>query len=68
MTRILTALCAAIVFGIALANAEQPSVAAVDAQIQRDLHYHIAELAADVYDGREPGTPLRPPLCSTATP
>lgn len=57
MTMILRALSAAIVFSTALANAEQTTVAAVDAQIQRDLHYHIAELAADAYEGREPGTP-----------
>lgn len=57
MTRILTALSAALVFSTALANAEQTTVDAVDAQIQRDLHYHIAELAADAYEGREPGTP-----------
>lgn len=55
--KILTALTTAVVFGAALASAEQPTAAAIDAQIQRDLHYHIAELAGDAYEGREPGTP-----------
>lgn len=34
-----------------------PAAAADPAgQIERDLHYHIAELASDAYEGRAPGT------------
>lgn len=54
---ILTVLTMALVLNAALASAQQPTAAGIDAQIQRDLHYHIAELADDAYEGREPGTP-----------
>ncbi|MEQ8802452.1 hypothetical protein [Haliea sp.] len=56
MSKLLTTLAAAIALAVALAHGE-PSADPVDTQIQRDLHFHIAELADDAYEGREPGTP-----------
>ncbi|MFO7549979.1 MAG: M28 family metallopeptidase [Haliea sp.] len=56
MSKLLTTLATAIALAAALAHG-QPSADTVDTQIQRDLHFHIAELAADAYEGREPGTP-----------
>ncbi len=55
MKQLLTALAVAGVLGAALAHGK-PATDTVDAQIQRDLHYHIAELADDAYAGRAPGT------------
>jgi len=57
MKSILSALAAILLLGASLARAEEPIPETIDAQIQRDLHYHIAELADDAYEGREPGTP-----------
>ncbi|MDO8861262.1 M28 family metallopeptidase [Haliea sp. E1-2-M8] len=57
MSKILTLLTASIAFSVALVHAGQPPAADTDAQIQRDLHFHIDELADDSYQGREPGTP-----------
>jgi Zn-dependent M28 family amino/carboxypeptidase len=57
MKSILSALVATLLLGASLARAEEPTPETIDAQIQRDLHYHIAELADDTYEGREPGTP-----------
>ena len=56
MSKLLTTLATAIALVAALAHG-QPSADTVDRQIQRDLHFHIAELADDAYEGREPGTP-----------
>ena len=56
MSKLLTTLSTAIALAAALAHG-QPSADTVDTQIQRDLHFHIAELADDAYEGREPGTP-----------
>lgn len=56
MSKLLTTLATAIALAAALAHG-QPSADTVDTQIQRDLHFHIAELADDAYEGREPGTP-----------
>lgn len=38
-------------YPLLLAAEPEPSV-----QIERDLHYHIAELGSDAYEGRAPGT------------
>jgi Zn-dependent M28 family amino/carboxypeptidase len=57
MKSIPSALAAILLLGASLAHAEEPISETIDAQIQRDLHYHIAELADDAYEGREPGTP-----------
>ncbi len=56
MNTLLKTLALTSVLGAALAYGK-PAPDAVDAQIQRDLHYHIAELAGDAYQGRQPGTP-----------
>ncbi|MEQ9463463.1 MAG: M28 family metallopeptidase [Haliea sp.] len=56
MMKLLAALAGTGALAAVLAHG-QPATDTVDAQIQRDLHFHIAELADDTYAGRAPGTP-----------
>ena len=57
MTSPLASLVAACGLSACLAWSHSTAALTVDEQVQKDLHFHIAELAQDAYAGREPGTP-----------
>jgi len=57
MTSPLASVAAVCGLSACLAWSYSAAALTVDEQVQKDLHFHIAELAQDAYAGREPGTP-----------
>jgi len=56
MTSPLATLVAACGLSATLVWSQAAAALTADEQVQKDLHFHIAELAQDTYAGREPGT------------